>query len=174
MDINATLFGQMITFAVFVWFTMKYVWPPLQAMLKARKLKIAEGLTAAERGHKELEIAQKTAIKEIREGREQAQHILDMARKQAISIVEEAKHEANQEREKILNLGKAEIEHQTRMAEKALKSQVTALVIDSTEKLLRRAMNDDDQKILLDIEKARFNDDGQKVLHDNQKAQFND
>lgn len=156
MDINATLWGQMITFAIFVWFTMKYVWPVLQATLQARQHKIAEGLEAAERGHKELEISQKSAIKHIRESRIEAQQILDLARKQATMIIEAAKNEANQEREKILNLGKAEIEQQLKMSELALQKKVISLVSASTEKLIQRSLTAEDQNTLLEIEKIEF------------------
>ena len=95
MDINATLIGQMITFAIFVWFTMKYVWPPLERILKARQEKVAEGLAAAERGHKELEIAQKYAIQHIHEARSKAVASIEKAKKDAADIIEEAKNNVN-------------------------------------------------------------------------------
>jgi F-type H+-transporting ATPase subunit b len=153
VDINSTLWGQMITFAVFVWFTMKYVWPMLTEALKERQKIIAEGLAAGERGHKELEISQKSAIKHIREAREEANHIIDLARKQAIMIIEEGKLEANLEKEKILTLAKTEIEQQIRAAQEQLQGQLVNLVTLTTEKLLHRAINDDDQKTLLEIER---------------------
>lgn len=156
MDINATLFGQMITFAIFVWFTMKFVWPMLEEALKARQQKIAEGLYAAERGHKELELAQKNAMKNIREGREQAQQIVELARKQANMIVENAKVEATQEKEKILALGRAEIEQQVRAAQELLQGKIVKLTTVCTEKLLHRSLNEADQKRLLDIEQQEL------------------
>lgn len=152
MDINLTLLGQMITFAIFVWFTMKFVWPVLEKMLKERQEKIAEGLYAAERGHKELELAQKEAIKELKEAREQATHTLEQARKQAILIVEQAKRDAQAEKEKILALGKAELEQEERQARAQLKNEVVNLSIFGAEKILKRAVNDIDQKTLLEIE----------------------
>lgn len=152
MDINLTLLGQMITFAIFVWFTMRFVWPVLEKMMKERQTKIAEGLQAAERGHKELELAQKTAVKEMREARQQATHIIDQAHKQAANIIEEAKTDASSEKEKILNLGKAELEQEKRIAREKLREEVVQLAIISAEKILKRSINDADQKALLDIQ----------------------
>lgn len=158
MDINATLFGQMITFALFVWFTMKFVWPVMEKTLKDRQEKIAEGLMAAERGHKELELAQKKATGEIREAREQALHILDQAHKQASLVLEEAKVLAMQERENILHAGRNEIDQETRKARSVLRGEVVKLVTVTTEKLLARTLTDQDQKNLLDISKVTLND----------------
>lgn len=149
MDINATLFGQMITFAIFVWFTMKFVWPPLEKMLKERETKIAEGLYAAERGHKELELSQKQAIKELREARQQATQTVEQAHKQAELIIEDAKREANQQRENILAFGKAELEQAKREAQEALRKEVVGLTILSTEKMLKRSLDENEQKALL-------------------------
>lgn len=151
MDINATLFGQMITFAIFVWFTMKYVWPVLEKMLKERQTKIAEGLYAAERGHKELELAKKEAAKELRETRLQITKMIEQAHKQAGLIIEQAKEEGNQAKEKILTLGKAELEQMRSSVQNELKNKVVDLTILGVEKILRRAINDDDQKFLLDL-----------------------
>lgn len=156
MNINATLWGQMITFAVFVWFTMKFVWPMLSEVLKERQKRIADGLEASDRGHKELEISQKSAIKHLKEAREEANQILDLARKQATMIIEEAKLEAGQEKAKILGLAKSEIEQQIRAAQEQLQNQLTSLVTSCTEKLLRRAMNDDDRQALLEIERKEM------------------
>lgn len=151
MDINATLFGQMITFAIFVWFTMKFVWPPLQKMLKEREAKIAEGLYASERGHKELELSQKQAVKELREARQQATQTVDQAHKQAEFIIEDAKREANEQRENILTLGRAELEQSKRAAEETLRKEVIGLIILTTEKMLKRSLNENEQKALLEM-----------------------
>jgi F-type H+-transporting ATPase subunit b len=152
VDINLTLIGQMITFAIFIWFTMKYVWPPLENMLKVRQERIADGLHAAERGHLELELAQKTAVKEMREAREIAAQIIDQAHKQAIIIIEQAKADANIEKQNILTAGQAELDQAQQKAREKLKAEVVNLTILSTEKLLHRTMNDDDQKRLLEEE----------------------
>jgi len=150
VDINATIIGQMITFAIFVWFTMKFVWPLLEASLKERQQKIAEGLAAAERGHKELEISQKYAIQHIHEARSKAMETLEHAKKQAALIIEQAKFDANEERAKILALGQEELEEEKLKARETLQSELIQLTIASTEKLLGRVINDHDQQILLE------------------------
>lgn len=149
MDINATLIGQMITFAIFVWFTMKFVWPPLEQVLKTRQEKIAAGLQAAERGHQELEIAQKYAIQHIHEARAKATETLDLAKKRASQIVDEAKKEANVEKEKIIQQGHAEVEQERLVAQLALQNEVARLAVLTAEKLLKRTISDNDQKDLL-------------------------
>lgn len=147
----------MITFAILVWFTMKYVWPMLDEVLKARLKRIADGLEAAERGHKELEIAQKTSIKNIREARQQAEQTLELAHKQASMIIETAKIEATHERDKIVALGSAELEKMVRAAHESLQKEIVDRVIDSTEKLLRRSLTEEDQKALIEITRAEMN-----------------
>lgn len=154
MEINATLFGQMLTFAIFVWFTMKFVWPMLESTLKERKEKIASGLMAAERGHKELEVAQKYAVNHIRETHEKAKQMLAEANKQANSIVEEAKQAALLEKQNIITSGRAEIEKETTEARQKLQGEVVNLVVRTTEKLLQRSLTDADQKALLELKKA--------------------
>lgn len=149
MDINATLIGQMITFALFVWFTMKFVWPHLEKILQERQQKIAEGLAAAERGHKELEISQKYAVQHIHEARSKAIETIEHAKKLAATIVEEAKAEALLEREKMVALGHEEIAQALHQAKTQIQTEMIELTIKSTEKLLGRVMSEDDQKMLL-------------------------
>lgn len=158
MDINATLIGQMITFAIFVWFTMRFVWPLLEKVLKERQEKISEGLMAAERGHNELEVAQKYAIQHIHEARSQAAHLVDQAHKQANLILEEAKATAQQERERIIHSGQIEIEQARQATRTKLQEEVGALVVSMTEKLLKRALNHSDQTALLELKKAQSHD----------------
>lgn len=151
MDINATLIGQMITFALFVWFTMRFVWPVLESILKLRQEKIAAGLAAAERGHKELEISQKYAIEYIHEARGKAVETIEHAKKQAALIVEQAKAEASKEREQIVALGHEEVEQKRRKAKEELQNEVVTLAIASAEKLLGRVINEVDHKTLLNM-----------------------
>jgi F-type H+-transporting ATPase subunit b len=158
VDINATLFGQMITFALFVWFTMKFIWPIMEKTLKDRQEKIAQGLMAAERGHKELEIAKKTATTEIRQAREQAASIVEQAHKQAVLLLEEAKESALQERERILQAGRNEVEQERRETKSQLRGEIVQLVTKTTEKLLARSLTDADQKNLLEISKRALHD----------------
>jgi len=152
LDINATLIGQMITFALFVWFTMKFVWPVMEKILKERQQKIAQGLAAAERGHKELEIAQKYAIQHIHEARGKAVDLIEQAKKQAALIIDTAKAEANREREQILSLGYEEVRQERRKAEEQLKREIVGLAIAGTQKLLGRIITEADQRALLDRE----------------------
>jgi F-type H+-transporting ATPase subunit b len=149
VDINATLIGQMITFALFVWFTMKFVWPVLEKVLTERQEKIAEGLAAAERGHHELEISQKYAIQHIHEARSKAIEAIEHGKKQAALIVEEARAEAIREREKIVTLGHEEIAQALNQAKAQIQKEMVDLAIKSAEKLLGRVISEQDQKMLL-------------------------
>src|SRR3990167_10033738 len=97
MNINATLLGQFITFAILVWFTMRYVWPPITKAMHEREKKIAAGLEAAERGKRELEMAEHKALAILREAKGEASHIVELAHKRSIQIVDEAKENARQE-----------------------------------------------------------------------------
>jgi len=160
VDINATLVGQMITFAIFVGFTMKFVWPALEKVLIARQEQIAQGLMAAERGHQELEIAQKKAAKQLQETREQIVHMLDQANKQVVMILEDAKREANEERAHIIEAGLAEVEQQRASAKSELQGEIAELVISITEKLLNRTVNQADYPALLAQELEKVHSHG--------------
>ena len=113
MNINVTLFGQMLSFAVFVWFTMKFVWPPIVKAMEERKAKIAEGLAAAERGQHEQELAEKRAKEALHEAKRQAAEIKHNAEKQAALIVEEARDKAKEEGHRQMLAAQAEIEQET-------------------------------------------------------------
>lgn len=149
MNINATLLGQMITFGLFVWFTLKFVWPLLDNVLKQRHQKIAEGLQAAEHGHTELALAKKIVVKEIREARTKALEIVDKAHKQATFVLEAARAEALQEREQILVSGHLEIEQQRQLASEELRVEAVHHAVLLAEKLLGRVVTDADQQNLL-------------------------
>lgn len=148
MSINETLIGQMITFALFVWFTMKFVWPALEKTLNDRQEKIAQGLLAAERGHKELELAQKYATERIHEAKTQALEIIEQAKKQADTIVREAKKQANVEKGQIVEAGHREVELEWALAHEKLQKEIIELTVNSTEKLLDRVMTEQDRKTL--------------------------
>ena len=130
MNINMTLIGQSITFAIFVWFCMKYVWPPIVGALEARKKQIADGLAAADRGRHELELAAKRASETMHEAKIKASEIIAQAEKRASQIVDEAK-----------NAAKAEIEQESHRAREALRGEVAALVVAGAGKVLRREVN---------------------------------
>jgi F-type H+-transporting ATPase subunit b len=156
MDINLTLIGQMISFGLFVWFTMKFVWPSLEKTLNDRQFKISEGLQAAERGHKELEIAQKKAAEDLREARAKAHQIIESAQHQAGLILEEAKNESNKERLRIIHAGKEEIQILRSKAAQELQGEVVNLVINTTEKLLDRTLTEHDKKHLMELKNLKL------------------
>src|SRR5271165_1529994 len=106
MNINATLLGQMITFAVFVWFTMRFVWPPITKALAERSQKIAEGLAAAERGKHELDLCQQEIVEQLKEAKVNADVIIDQANKRAHQIVDGAKDKAREEGQRLVALAK--------------------------------------------------------------------
>ena len=141
MNINFTLIGQSITFAVFVWFCMKFVWPPIMNALEARKKKIADGLAAAERGAHEKELAEKRAAETLHEAKNQAQDIINQAQKRANEIVEEAKDTARTEGDRIIAAANAEIEQEVNRAREHLRGQVATLVVSGAEKVLKKEID---------------------------------
>jgi F-type H+-transporting ATPase subunit b len=150
MNINLTLFGQMIAFAVFVWFAMKYVWPPIVAALAERKAKIAEGLAAAERGHKEKELGQKRAKELMLEAKQQGAEIVNQAQKRAGEIIEEAKSDARTEGERLVTASKAEIERETNRAREELRGKVADLAVVAAGKILEKEIDAKAHKALVD------------------------
>jgi F-type H+-transporting ATPase subunit b len=131
----------MITFAVFVWFCMKYIWPPIVTALADRKTKIAEGLAAAERGHHEQELGQKRAKEIMQEAKQHGAEIVAQAQKRAAEIVEEGKGDGNTERERILTAAKAEIELETNRAREELREKVAELAVAAAEKILQKEID---------------------------------
>ena len=142
MNINATLIGQSIAFFIFVWFVMKYVWPPLIAALDERKKTIADGLAAAERGKHEQELAEKAAEKHIKEAKNQAAEIVSHAQKRATEIVEEAKVSAKEEADRIKAAANAEIDQEVNRAKEHLRQQVAGITIAGAEKVLKREIDE--------------------------------
>jgi len=141
VNINLTLFGQTIAFAIFVWFCMKFVWPPLTQAMQERQKKIAEGLDAAGRAERDLQLAQERAAQMLRETKEQAAEILDRANKTANAIVEEAKAQARSEGEKLIAGAKAEIDLEVNRAKDQLRSQVAALAVTGAEQILQSSVD---------------------------------
>lgn len=136
MSINATLIGQMITFALLVWFTMKYIWPPLFDSLEERKKKIADGLAAAEKGHEEMHLAEKKAKGVIKEAKAQSSEIVSLAQKRANELVEASKDTAKKEGERLLLVAKAQIEQEKQNAKESLRKEVSALALRAAEQIL--------------------------------------
>jgi F-type H+-transporting ATPase subunit b len=156
MNINATLLGQAIMFALFAWFCMKFIWPPLTGALEARKKQIADGLAAAERGKHDLELAAKRSADLLREAKEKAADIIALGDKRASEIVEEAKAQAHAEGERIVAAAKAEIEQEVFRAKEHLRTQVSAVALAGAGKILGReidakAHNDLLEKLVAEI-----------------------
>ncbi len=141
MDINATLIGQIIAMIVFVWFCMRFVWPPLMGMIEERQTQIADGLAAAERGQQSLDKAQAEAGDIVDEARKQATSILDQAHARANEIVADGKADGMKERERQLAVAGAEIEQEANRAREELRGQVSAIAIASAEKILKREID---------------------------------
>ena len=141
MDINATLWGQTIAMVVFVWFCMKFIWPPILNALEERQKQIEEGLAAADKSQEALEAARAEAESIVGEARQQATGILDQAHARANEIVAEGKDAGVKERERQLAAARAEIEQETNKAREELRGQVSAIAVASAEKILRREID---------------------------------
>lgn len=149
MNINATLIGQSIAFFVFVWFVMKYVWPPLLNVLNERKKTIADGLAAAERGKHQQEIAEKHAAEVIHEAKQQAAEIISRAEKRASEIIEEAKDTARAEGERLVTAANAEIAQEVTRAKEQLRGQVVSISVAAASRILKREINEQSQDELI-------------------------
>jgi F-type H+-transporting ATPase subunit b len=141
MNINLTLFLQMITFAVFVWFCMKYIWPPIVNALAERKTKIAEGLAAAERGHHEKELGRQRATAIMKEAKAKAADIVTQAQKRGTEIVDEAKQDAREEGTRLVHAAKAEIDQEVNRAREELREKVAVLAVSAAEKILEKEID---------------------------------
>ncbi|MCE9551419.1 MAG: F0F1 ATP synthase subunit B [Betaproteobacteria bacterium] len=150
MNINATLIGQTIMFALFVWFCMKFVWPPIMAALDARNKRIADGLAAAERGKNDLALAAKHSAELLREAKEKVAEIIALGDKRASEIVEEAKAQAKIEGERIVTAAKAEVEQEVFRAKEQLRTQVSAIALAGAGKILGREIDAKAHNDLLD------------------------
>ncbi len=141
MSINATLIGQMITFTLLVWFTMQYVWPPLIEALDERKKKIAEGLAAAEKGQEDVKLAEKKAIKYLKEAKAESANIIALAQKRANEVVEESKGTARLEGERLIEAAKAQIEQEMQQAKENLRKEVSSLALKAAEQILQQEVD---------------------------------
>jgi F-type H+-transporting ATPase subunit b len=150
LDINLTLVIQMLVFGAFVLFTMKFVWPPLVKALEERQEKIADGLAAAERGRRELELAQHRVKDEMKQAKVQASDIIEKANRRAAQIVDEAKEEARQEAQKLAKLAEEQISQEVNRAKDTLRKQVATLAVAGAEKILMREIDAKTNQALLD------------------------
>ena len=151
MDINLTLFMQAAAFAVFIWLTARFVWPPLMRAIETRQKHIAEGLTAGEQGRQELELAGKRASEELAQARARAAEIVSHADQRALRIIEDAKVTAREEGNREKTAAKAEIAQEVSRVKESLRSQIGAIAVAGAEKILRREV---DAKTHADLLKA--------------------
>lgn len=150
MDINATLLGQAITFAILVWFTMRFVWPPLTQAMEDRAKKIADGLAAAEKGRHDLELAENRAKVVLREGHQKGQEAVAHAQKRADEMVEEAKANARVEAERIIASAHDQIAQEIQQARESLQGEVARLALAGAEQVLMREVDAVAHKAFLD------------------------
>ncbi|MBF6023932.1 F0F1 ATP synthase subunit B [Lysobacter niastensis] len=150
MNLNMTFFGQMITFAILIWFTMKFIWPPLNKAIEERQHKIAEGLAAAEQSQKNLAQAQQSVDAELRSARTKANEIIEQAHQRANQIIDQAKNDAVAEATRQKALAEAEIAASANRAREDLRKQVSSLAVSGAEKLLKREIDANAHKALLD------------------------
>lgn len=142
MNFNATLIGQMIAFAVFVWFCMKVVWPPIMNALNERKKRIADGLAAGERGRHEQELAEQRAAELLQDAKQKAAEVIARAEKRANEIIEEAKGEAKVEGDRILTAARAEIDQEVNRAREALRGKVVSIAVAGASKVLEKEIDE--------------------------------
>lgn len=150
MDINLTLVVQMLVFITFVWFTMRFVWPPLEKALEERRHKIAEGLAAAERGKRELELAQQRILEELKVARAQAAEILEKANLRATQLIEEAKEEAVKQAEQVAKISAEHLEQEVNRAKDSLRKDIGQLAVAGAEKILMREIDVKQNSALID------------------------
>ena len=142
MNLNATILGQAIAFILFVWFCMKYVWPPIMDAIEKRQKEIADGLSSAERAKKDLDLAQANATDQLKKAKADAQVIIEQANKRKAQIIDEAKVEAEQERNKIVAQAQAEIDAERKRAREELRKQVATMAIAGAEKIIERSVDE--------------------------------
>lgn len=141
MEINLTLIGQMITFAVFIWFTMKFIWPPMMKAIHDRQARISEGLSAADEGKKELELAKHRSNQILQEAKLQASQLVEKANKRANEILEETKEKARSESQNILANAHKEVAQMQVQAKESLREDVVNLSILGAEKVLQQSID---------------------------------
>jgi len=150
VNINLTLIGQSIAFVIFVWFCMRYIWPPITEALEARKKKIADGLAAAEKGEQALQEAEEFFQSKAHEAKQNASEIINKAEKRSDEVVDEAKTVAREEGEKIKQAANAEIEQEVNRAREKLRKEVSAIALAGVEKILEKEIDEKAHKKALD------------------------
>jgi F-type H+-transporting ATPase subunit b len=156
VNLNATLFAQMVVFLILAWFTMKFVWPPLINALDERAKKIADGLAAAEKGQSELEAAHKRVDQELSQARNEGQLRIAEAEKRAHAVAEEIKANAHAEAARIVAQAKADAEQQVVKAREVLRGEVATLAVKGAEQILKREVDQAAHAELLNQLKAEL------------------
>lgn len=144
-----TLVVQMLVFIVFVWFTMKFVWPPLAKAMEERQDKISEGLAAAERGRREFELTQHRAKDEIRQAKAQANEIIEIAKRRSSEMIETAKHEAREEAQRQAKIANEQLQQEVYKAKEMLQHQVAQLAVVGAERILQKEVDKEASKKLV-------------------------
>jgi F-type H+-transporting ATPase subunit b len=150
VNINLTLIGQSITFLIFVWFCMKFVWPFIRKAMDERTQRISDGLSAAERAHRDLELAKDKVSSQLKEAKVEAAGIIEQANRRAAQIIDEAKERAREEGERIKTAAQAEIEQETNRAREQLRAQVGALAVAGASRILGRAIDESVHRDIVD------------------------
>ncbi len=141
MNVTATLFGQIGTFIVLVWFVMRFLWEPVIQLMEDRKKRIADGLAAADKGHHDLELAKEHAVGVIRKAKEQAKDVIAHANKRSNEIIDEAKVSAREEGERLIDGARAEIEQERNQAREKLRQEVVKLAMTGAAQVLSREVD---------------------------------
>jgi F-type H+-transporting ATPase subunit b len=150
VNINLTLFGQAITFGIFIWFTMKFVWPPIMQAISERQQKIADGLAAAQQGQDSLQQAQKVANDELSVARKKAAEILEGAHKRAEQMITGAQEKAQAEGQRLLDQAQVQISQDMQQAREKLHREIAQLAIAGAQQLLERSVDEKAQQELID------------------------
>jgi len=150
VNFNLTFIGQMIAFAIFVWFCIKFVWPPLLGALERRQQTITDGLAAADRAGRDLELAQEKATQTLRQARQESAQIVEQANKRGAQIIEEAKNQARTEGERLKQAAQAEIEQELHRAREELRQRVADLALLGAERILQRSVDNEANRELVD------------------------
>jgi F-type H+-transporting ATPase subunit b len=150
MNITATLFGQMITFAVLVWFVMRFLWEPMINMLEERKKRIADGLAAANSGHKKLKLAEQNSEEQLSLAKQKAGEIISNANQRSKEIIEEAKDKGRTEGKRQIDVALAEISQEKNRASEQLREQLAGLVLEGVRKILEREVKVDNHAEYID------------------------
>jgi F-type H+-transporting ATPase subunit b len=150
MNFNATLIGEMLSFAILIWFSVHFIWPHLTKAIEDRQIKIAEGLNAAERAHAELKDADQKVAAEIKVARQQASEIIDKAQQQGNQIIEKARVDAVEEINRLKAAAQDDIASMAQRAREQLREQVGALAVQGASKIVQREVDASTHKALLD------------------------